>query len=212
MFETTWDGSVAVVELDHGKVNAVGRAQLEALDLLCTALEEGQARALVTWSKKVSSRGTPIFVAGADVTERLGWTEAQVLDHVAFQRGVLTRVRRLPLFHITVVHGVALGWGTEFLITADYRLATPSASFALPETGLGIVPGAGGTSELWSVIGLPQAMRLAMTGERIDAAEALRIGLIQEVLADVHVGLDRALELAHRVARRRPTSAQDRHR
>ncbi|MBH25393.1 MAG: hypothetical protein CMH57_13290 [Myxococcales bacterium] len=206
MFEVTWEGPVAVVEFSHGKANEMGTAQLEALEALCEELVERSARALVTWSRKVSRRGTPIFVAGADVLERRGWSEARVEEHVGYQREVLGRVRALPLFHVTLVHGVALGWGTEFLITADYRLATPTASFALPETGLGIVPGAGGTTELWTLIGVPQAMRMGMTGERLDAAEALRIGLVQEVTPDVDAGLERARELSRGVARRSPTS------
>jgi enoyl-CoA hydratase/carnithine racemase len=119
---------------------------------------------------------------------------------------VLAGLRRLPIFHVTVVQGVALGWGTEFLLTADYRITTPAAKYGLPETGLGILPGAGGTAELWTLIGLPQALRLGMTGERIDAAEALRIGLVQEEAVDVDAGLDRARALAAMVAKKSPTA------
>ena len=81
------------------------------------------------------------------------------------------------MFHGVVAHGVALGWGTEFMLTADWRIAVDNAVFGLPETGLGIVPGAGGTAELWAEIGVGQALKMGMTGERIDASEAKRIGL-----------------------------------
>src|SRR5690606_32519387 len=121
--------------------------------------------------------------------ERQGWPEDEVKAHVRRQRKILASLREAPVLHIAVVNGVALGWGTEFLLTADYRIACDEASFGLPETGLGIIPGAGGTSELWAHVGVPHALRLGMTGERIDAAEALRIGLVQERATDVDVGL-----------------------
>lgn len=204
--ELTHDGPLALLEFDHGKANEMGRSQLDALDALPAALAENGTRVLISYSRRTSSRGTPIYIAGADVTERVGWSDAEVAAHVRHQRAVLARVRHMPVFHVTVVHGVALGWGTEFLITADYRIATPTAGFGLPETGLGIIPGAGGSSELWAMIGLPQALRLGMTGERIGADEAQRIGLVQEVAADVDAGLARARALAAMVARRSPTA------
>ncbi len=199
----TTEGDVAWLELDHGKANEMGCEQLRGFEQLCDTLD---ARALVTWTRRRSRRGTPIFIAGANVTERRGWTDDQVRAHVRWQRSVLARVRRLPLFHVGVVHGVALGWGTEYLICCDYRIATADASFGLPETGLGILPGAGGSSELWSLIGVPQALRLGMTCERISADEALRIGLVQEVVPDLDAALDRARALTARVAHNSPTS------
>ena len=110
------------------------------------------------------------------------------------------------MFHVCVVGGVALGWGTEFLLTSDYRIASDEAVFGLPETGLGILPGAGGTSELWSQIGMPHALRLGMTGERIDADEAARIGLVQERYPSIDEGINRARALCDMVARRSPTA------
>jgi enoyl-CoA hydratase/carnithine racemase len=185
----------------------MGSPALRDWEALASWLEDAPVRAVITHSKKTSRRGTPIFIAGADVTERLGWTDAQVRAHVRWQRSILRAVRAAPVFHIAVVNGVALGWGCEFMIACDYRIAaSDGAAFALPETGIGILPGAGGTSELWSLIGVPQAMRLGMTGERIDAVEAERIGLVQEVVGDIDAGLARAQVLAERVARRSPTA------
>lgn len=204
--KVSWEGTTALVEFDHGKANEMGKAQLEALEALCEEVVTREARALISFSRRVTSRGTPVFIAGANVTERQEWSEDAVAAHVRYQRAVLARVRALPLLHVAVVNGVALGWGTEWLITADYRIAAEGARFGLPETGLGIVPGAGGTSELWSLVGLPQALRLGMTGEQLDAAEALRIGLVQEITADVEAGLERAKALAALVARRSPTA------
>ena len=201
------EGRTAVLEFKHGKANEIGSAQLRELERLADMLQEpGGPVALITYSERTTSRGTPIFVAGANVTERVGWTSTQVKDHVRWQRRVLLRIRRSPAFHVVVVGGVAFGWGTEYLLTGDYRIAVPGAKFALPETGLGILPGAGGTSELWSQIGVSQALRLGMTGEVIAPAEAERIGLVQEQAEDLQAGLERARALARLVARRSPTA------
>jgi enoyl-CoA hydratase/carnithine racemase len=125
---------------------------------------------------------------------------------VAWQRQVLAGLKAAPVLHIGVVSGVALGWGTEYLLCCDYRIATGGSSFALPETGLGILPGAGGTSELWAHIGVAHTLRLGMTGERIQPDEACRIGLVQEVAQDLAAGLDRAKQLVDLVIRRSPTA------
>jgi enoyl-CoA hydratase/carnithine racemase len=202
----SWRGRTLVVELDHGRANEMGSDALAGWEAVCGLLERGAARALLTFSRRRSAKGAAVFISGADVTERAGWDEARVKAHVRRQRDLLARLRRAPVFHVAVVHGVAFGWGTEFLITADYRVATPEARFALPETGLGIIPGAGGTSELWSLIGVSQALRLGMTGEELTAAAAVEIGLVQEVVDDVDAGLARAEQLCRAVGRRSPTA------
>ncbi len=200
------EGRILVVELDHGRVNEMGSGELADWERLTAALENTEARALITTSTKTTRRGTPIFIAGANVTERADWSDTQVRAHVRRQRAALAALRQAPIFHIVVVDGLALGWGTEFLITADYRIAGPQARFALPETGIGILPGAGGTSSLPQIIGVNQALRLGMTGEQIDANEAERIGLVDEVVADHPTGMQRAMALAEMVARRSPTA------
>ncbi len=197
---------VLTVTMDHGRVNEMGSTELRDWSQITAALESGSIRALVTHSTKVTRSGKPIFIAGANVTERVGWTVEQVKAHVRWQRETLAELRRAPAFHVTVVDGLALGWGTEFMITADYRIATPNARFALPETGIGILPGAGGTSELSRIVGPNQALRLGMTGEQIDAAEALRIGLIDELATDAPAAMERARALAELAAKRSPTA------
>ena len=201
------DGKCVVLTFHHGKANEVSSAVLKELERLVNALQQDlHVVALVTTSRRVSRRGTPVFVAGADVSERVDWSDQQVKDHVRWQGEVLRSLRHAPVFHAVVVGGVALGWGTEYLLTADWRIVTPQAVFGLPETGLGILPGAGGTSELWTEVGVAQTLRLGMTGEKIDAQEALEMGLVQEVVDDLDVGMTRALALATRVAGCSPTA------
>lgn len=200
------EDEIAWLELGHGKANEMGRGEVQAFEHLCAWLEGGHARVLVTYSRRVSGRGTPIFISGANVTERADWPVSDVKRHVRWQRATLARLRRAPVFHVAVVNGIALGWGTEFMLACDWRLAAPGARFGLPETGLGIIPGAGGASELSALIGLPQALRLGMTGEQLDAAEAVRVGLADELVESVDAGLDRARALAEMVKRRSPTA------
>ncbi|OIP32474.1 MAG: hypothetical protein AUK47_20520 [Deltaproteobacteria bacterium CG2_30_63_29] len=197
---------VVHLEFGHGKANEIGRSELVELEHLIDELERSDARLLVSFSRKRTSRGTPIFVAGANVAERADWSTDEVRQHVQWQRRVLARLRHIPQFHVALVSGAALGWGLEFLIACDSRIATPEATFALPETGLGIVPGAGGTSELQSLIGLPQALRLGALGETIDAAEALRIGLVQEVVCDLEQAMLRVDRIRDRLLANSPTA------
>ena len=201
------DGCIATWKIHHGKANEMGSQQLKEIEALIQWLQsETGPRALLTYSDRVSKRGTPIFISGANVTERIGWSNDRVKEHVRYQRNVLNRLRRVPVFHVCVVSGVALGWGTEFMLTADYRIGAPGAVFGLPETSLGILPGAGGTTELYAQVGLAHALRLGITGERIQLEEASRIGLIQECVEDVSTGLTRARTLAMLAAKNSPTA------
>jgi len=201
------DRKLLVLAFDHGKANEMGTAQLDALDALCDLVERDESvMCLCSTSRRTSGSGKPIFIAGANVTERVGWDDTRVLAHVKRQRALLRRVRRLPVFHVVLVSGVALGWGTEYVLTGDYGIATQRATFGLPETGLGIVPGARGTGELADLVGVAQALRLGCTGETIGADEACRIGLVQEVVADVDAGLDRVRAIAALLGRRSPSA------
>ena len=197
---------VLVLDLNHGRANEMGSDCLRAWEALSAQLEQGKVRAVITTSQRLSSKGKPIFISGADVTERRGWNSDRVKSHVRWQRQVLQRLRNAPVFHIAVVDGVAFGWGTEFMLCCDYRISTARSVFALPETSLGILPGAGGTSELWMEIGVAQALRLGMTCERIDGEEAKNIGLIQECTSDWASAMERAKELASLAALRSPTA------
>ena len=189
------EGKTLVLNLQHGKANEMGSACLRSWEAVTDFIKQGTVQSVITTSQRVSNGGKPIFISGADVTERTGWDDAKIKEHVRWQRHVLQQLRQVPAFHVALVHGIAFGWGTEFLLCCDYRISTDSAIFALPETGLGILPGAGGTSELWMEIGVAQALRLGMTGEKISAKEAMRIGLVQENTEKYETAWERALAL-----------------
>ena len=201
------NSGLLILELEHGKANEVGTAELGAFESLCDLVErDATVRTLCTTSRRTSSKGTPLFIAGANVTERSGWDDAMVKAHVHRQRALMCRLRRLPVYSIALTHGVTLGWGTEYLLTTDLVLATPSASFALPETGLGIIPGARGSAELASAVGPAAALLLGCTGVRVSAERALAMNLVHELYDELEAGLARVRELADHVATRSPTA------
>ncbi|MBK6923308.1 MAG: enoyl-CoA hydratase/isomerase family protein [Deltaproteobacteria bacterium] len=205
--ELDLDRKLLTLWLDHGKANEMGSEQLDAFTALCEVLEhDDRVMCLCTSSRRTSAKGKPIFISGANVTERVGWDDERVRAHVVRQRELMRRIRRLPLFHVVVPSGITLGWGTEYVLTGDYAIATPQASFALPETGLGIIPGARGTAELADLVGVAQALRLGCTGESIDATEAHRIALVQELAEDLAAACARVAAIALAVARRSPTA------
>ena len=109
------DGKQLTLNFDHGKANEMGSIELKAFEALSELLEKGTIRVLISSSQRLSRSGKPIFISGANVTERQGWTNEQVKVHVRYQRRVLQRLRAAPCFHIAVVDGIALGWGTEYL-------------------------------------------------------------------------------------------------
>ncbi len=106
----------------------------------------------------------------------------------------------LPQPTIAAIHGWCVGGGLELALAADFRVADESARFKLPEVAIGIIPSSGGTHRLVRLLGTARAKELVFLRERIDAAEAFRIGLVTEVVAEGSA-LDRALELASRSRR-----------
>ena len=200
------DGKRLNLDFNHGKANEMGSIELQAFEALSGLLELGQIRVLISSSQRLSRSGKPIFISGANVTERQGWSNEEVKTHVRYQREVLQRLRAAPCFHIAVVDGIALGWGTEYLLTADYRIGTHRSTFGLPETGLGILPGAGGSTELWAQLGYAHTMRLGMAGERVDGLEAERIGLVQESWENWEGAMNRAQRLSKTALNASPTA------
>jgi enoyl-CoA hydratase/carnithine racemase len=129
----------------------------------------------------VTGSGTRAFCAGADLKERKEMSLDQVRAQLLRYRTDLGWLSTCPVPTIAAINGAALGGGLELALLCDLRAAAPEATFALPETSLGIIPAAGGTQYLPRVVGAAKAREMILLGTRIDAAEALRIGLIHRV-------------------------------
>lgn len=146
-----------------------------------------------------------VFAAGADVRALRERTFEEAMRHPAI--GFWRRVATVKTPLVAAVSGWALGGGFELALSCDLIVASETAEFGQPEITLGIIPGGGGTQRLARVIGKQRAMELVLTGRRIDADEAMRLGLVNAVVKKKE-WLEQALELAGRVARRPPIAAR----
>ena len=122
------------------------------------------------------------FVAGADISELSGQTPFEAKRRAAFGQAVFARFEESSKPVIAAVNGFALGGGCELAMACHVRIASESAKFGQPEVKLGITPGYGGTQRLPRLVGRGRALQLLLTGDMIDAAEALRIGLVNRVV------------------------------
>lgn len=128
----------------------------------------------------LTGSGDRAFVSGADIRELAQRKKRDAL--LGINQRLFTAVEELPKPVVAAVNGVAFGGGCELAMACDLRVAVEEARFGLPETGLGIIPAAGGTQRLPRLVGWGKARELILTGELIDAAEALRIGLVSKVV------------------------------
>jgi len=186
------DDGVAVVTLDNPKVNALSSALLGQLKAVADALHADPPGAVVI------TGGDRVFAAGADISEFGGPHEAAVIGgHFV---ATLDAIAAIPRMVIAAVSGVALGGGCEIALACDLRIASERARFGQPEILLGIIPGGGGTQRLARLVGVSRAKDIILTGRQVDAAEALRIGLVDELVAPEALH-DRAIERAAELAR-----------
>ncbi len=184
--ERTADG-VAVVRLNNGKVNALSQALLGELAEVAAHLHAAPPGAVVI------TGGDRLFAAGADISEFGGREDARRIGQ-GFH-SALDAVAAIPRLVIAAVSGYALGGGCELALACDYRIAGEKAVFGQPEVLLGIIPGGGGTQRLARLVGPAQAKMIMMTGRQVNAAEALRIGLVDEVVPNEELTA-RAMALA----------------
>jgi len=159
--------------------NALGRGVVEGLlDAAERVAGERAVRAVI-----LRGAGEKAFCAGADLKERQGMDEAAVRAFVTRLNQAFAAIAGSPKVWIAALRGACLGGGLELALCADLRVAHPDVVLGLPEVRLGIVPGAGGTQRLPRLIGVAKAKELILTGRRVGAAEALRLGVVNQVAA-----------------------------
>lgn len=155
--------------------NALSRTVLEEIGtVLATWRNEPDVGVVV-----FTGAGEKAFVAGADINQLAGYT---MLDGLTAAMATLyDSIEAYEKPTIAAINGFALGGGNELAMSCDIRIASATARFGLPETNLGVLPGAGGTQRLSRLVGKGRAVELILTGRIFDAEEALRIGLVTEV-------------------------------
>lgn len=171
-------GPVGVMTIDRAdRRNALSRDTLLALGRLGRELvADPDVRAIV-----VTGAGDKAFCAGADLKERQGMSTDDVRVQVGLYRSELGVLDRSPKPVIAALNGVAFGGGLELALICDLRVAAPHVELGLPETTLGIIPGAGGTQRLPRIVGEARAKELILLGRRLGAAEALSFGLVNRI-------------------------------
>jgi enoyl-CoA hydratase len=174
------DGNIATITFNRPKaLNALNTALLAELS---QALDEIAAdeniRVLV-----LTGAGEKSFVAGADIAELATFNSLQARRFAKSGHAVINKLQDLPIAVIAAVNGFALGGGTEIAVACDFIYASENAKFGQPEINLGIIPGFGGTQRLPRLIGTNMAKEMIFTGKMISAAEAVRIGLVNKVVA-----------------------------
>jgi len=171
-------GTVAVWTIQRpDRMNSLSRDLLLAFGRMSREVANNDSvRAVV-----ITGAGDKAFCAGADLKERRGMTENDIRVQVALYRSELGPLDRCPKPVVAAINGVALGGGLELALVCDLRVAAAHAELGLPETSLGIIPGAGGTQRLPRLVGEARAKELVLLNRRLTAPEALAWGLVNRV-------------------------------
>lgn len=193
-------GPACVIALRRpAKLNAISGAMEREL---CDALVSDEVRGAAC---VVFTGGSDVFSAGADITEMRGQDPAAIAGYYRDTGDFAERIADLPQPTFSAISGYCLGGGLELALATDFRIAGPDAVFGLPEVEIGIVPSSGGTHRLVRLLGPARAKELILLRQRVDAAQALRLGLITEIADD---SLERSIQLAGRLAELPPLAVQ----
>ncbi|WOL16703.1 putative enoyl-CoA hydratase 2, mitochondrial isoform X2 [Canna indica] len=169
------DSGIIELRLDRPEAkNAIGKEMLRGLQNAIERIGNDSSANVVV----VSSLVPRIFCAGADLKERKLMNTSEVEQFVNSLRSTFSSLEALSVPTVAAIEGAALGGGLEMAISCDLRVCGEESTFSLPETGLAIIPGAGGTQRLPRIVGRSAAKELILTGRRINGKEALSMGLV----------------------------------
>ncbi|MCL7035313.1 hypothetical protein MKW94_004854 [Papaver nudicaule] len=194
------DFGIIEVKLDRPEAkNAIGKDMLRGLRESLEAINVDSSANVVM----ISSSVPRVFCAGADLKERRTMSQSDTRAFVNSLRSTFTFLEGLSIPTIAVIEGAALGGGLEMALSCDLRICGEAAVLGLPETGLAIIPGAGGTQRLPRLVGTSAAKELIFTGRKIDARYALSIGLVNHCVPSGEAHL-KALEVAREINEKGP--------
>jgi enoyl-CoA hydratase len=202
--DLTSNGGIATVTLNRtDALNAFNSEQLHGvIEVLAAVREDRSIRVVV-----LTGAGDRAFAAGADIKEMIALGRDGAMAFGRLGHTMTRSVESLPQPVIAAVNGFAMGGGCELALAADIRLASGNAVFGQPEVGLGIPPGWGGTQRLTRLVGPGLAAEIILSGRRVKAEEALRIGLVNAIYPQAEL-IDRALEMAASIAKNSPVAVR----
>ena len=200
----TWDGDLAIVTVDRQeKLNALNAEVFSELGAAFDSLRyDDKVRGVI-----VTGAGEKAFVAGADIGELAKMDAMGGVQVSRTGQGVFRAIERFPKPVLAAVGGYALGGGCELALACHIRVASENARFGIPEVGLGIIPGYGGTVRLARLVGLGRAVEMALTGEMISAQAALDMGLVTHVVPRTEL-MATAKELMRKVTKNGPLAVR----
>ena len=195
---------ILIVTVNRPSVlNALDRRTVDELSVLCDDVRSDATVGAVI----ITGAGDKAFVAGGDIRELAQQDPRSARETAERGQSTLTKLERLNKPVIAAINGFALGGGCELALACHVRIAAEHAQIGLPEVTLGIIPGYGGTQRLARLVGKGHALHLILTGKRIAASEAYRIGLVNEVVASEKL-LDTAIEMALMMMSRAPLALE----
>jgi enoyl-CoA hydratase len=197
-------GPIGYVTLNRPKVmNALNKATINELQgVFEDARNDSAVRGVI-----LTGAGEKAFAAGADIAEIANNTAVEAEEATRRGQALTDLIENLGKPVIAAVNGFALGGGCELAMACTIRIAAESAKFGQPEVRLGVMPGYGGTQRMPRLIGRGRALKLILSGEVIDASEAYRIGLVDELEPDTHV-IERAETVLKKIMANAPLSVR----
>ena len=197
------NGQVGIITIDRPKaLNALNSLVLVDLSAVLDGVDVNTVRCLI-----VTGAGDRSFVAGANIGEMSTLTKEEGKAFGKKGNDLFRRIETFPIPVIAAVNGFALGGGNELAMSCDFRIASENAVFGQPEAGLGITPGFGGTQRLARLVGPGYAKQMIYTARNIKADEALRIGLVNQVVSAEEL-MPTALKLAQTIAANAPIAVR----
>jgi enoyl-CoA hydratase len=193
---TEREGPIAVVTMSRPEaLNAFNTEQLRALlEAVSAVATDRDIRVAI-----LTGEGQRAFAAGADIREMAGKSPSEALVFSRLGQSVARAIEQTTQPWIAAINGHALGGGCEMALACDIRIVSESATLGQPEVGLGVIPGFGGTQRLTRLVGPGIAGELILTGRRVSAGEALRLGLVNAVYPPDQL-LPKAREMAQAIA------------
>ena len=198
------DDSVGILTIDRPKaMNALNIETINEIRLVLSAVKEDRAiRALI-----ITGEGKKAFVAGADIGEIKDLGLKDGFDFLRAGHQMNSDIETLGIPTIAAVNGLALGGGCELAMSCSLRIVSENAKLGLPELGLGVIPGYGGTQRLARLIGKGQALWYLLTGDMIDAATSVKIGLANVMVKSDEL-MEKALKIAGKIASKAPLAVK----